>query len=249
MEAIRQILAQLKATFSNLSLGKKITLVTLIIGSVAGFLFLMSWSGNHEFQPLYAHLDPEDANEVLTRLREQKIEYRIASNGSSILIPQQHIYEVRMQMASEGLPRGSGVGFEIFDNTKLGMTAFAQNVNYQRALQGEMARTINQIAEIESSRVHIVLPEKSLFIDEEQPASASVVLKLRTGKWLNQGQINGILHLVSSGVARLSPENVTIVDSKGKLLAGVKIRPHSAVSVQTSSIIKKGSKKRWSIEF
>ena len=235
MEAIRQILSQLNATFSNLSLGKKITLVTLILGSVAGVLFLMNWSGNSEFQPLYAQLDPEDASAILSRQREQKIEYRIASNGSSVLIPQEHIYETRMQLASEGLPRGSGVGFEIFDNTKLGMTAFAQNVNYQRALQGELARTINQISEIESSRVHIVLTDKSLFIDEEEPASASVVLKLRSGKWLNQSQVNGILHLVSSSVARLSPENVTVVDSKGKLLAGVK-NPSSFGSLSSDQL-------------
>jgi len=222
MEAIRQILSQLNAAFSNLSLGKRITLVTLIIGSVAGFFFLMNWSGKSEFQPLYAQLDPEDASAILSRLREQKIDYRIASNGSTVLVPQEHIYETRMQLASEGLPRGSGVGFEICDNTKLGMTAFAQNVNYQRALQGELARTINQISEIESARVHIVMTEKSLFVDDEEPASASVVLKLHSGKWLNQGQVDGILYLVSSSVARLSPENVTIVDSKGKLLAGAK---------------------------
>jgi flagellar M-ring protein FliF len=222
MEAMRQILSQLNAAFSNLSLGKKITLMTLILGSLAAFFFLMNWSGKSEFQPLYAQLDPEDASAILSKLREQKIDYRIASNGSTVLIPEEHIYETRMQLAAEGLPRGSAVGFEIFDNTKLGMTAFAQNVNYQRALQGELARTINQISEIESSRVHIVLTEKSLFIDEEEPASASVVLKLRPGKWLNQAQVNGILHLVSSGVARLSPENVTIVDNMGKLLAGAK---------------------------
>ena len=222
IEAMRQILSQLNAAFANLSLGKKITLMTLILGSVAGFLFLMNWSGKSEFEPLYAQLDPEDASAILSKLREQKIEYRIASNGSTVLIPREHIYEIRMQMASEGIPRGSGVGFEIFDDTKLGMTAFAQNVNYQRALQGELARTINQIAEIESSRVHIVMTEKSLFVEEEEPASASVVLKLRSGKWLNQSQVNGILHLVSSSVARLSPENVTIVDSRGKLLAGAK---------------------------
>ena len=221
MEAFRQILSQLNAAFSNLSLGKKITLATLVLGSLTGFFFLMNWTGQSEFQPLFAQLDAQDASAVISRLREQKIEYRIASNGSTVLIPQEHIYETRMQLASEGLPRGSGVGFEIFYNSKLGMTAFAQNVNYQRALQGELARTINQIAEIESCRVHIVMTEKSLFVDEEEPASASVVLKLRSGKWLNQSQIDGILHLVSSSVARLSPENVTIVDSKGKLLAGV----------------------------
>jgi len=222
MEAFRQIFSQLNALISNLSLGKKMSLVTLVIGFAVGFFFLMNWTGKSEFQPLYAQLDPEDASAILSRLREQKIKYRIASNGSSVLIPQEHIYEVRMQLASEGLPRGSGVGFEIFDNTKLGMTAFAQSVNYQRALQGELARTINQISEIESSRVHIVMTEKSLFVDQEEPASASVVLKLRSGKWLNQSQVNGILYLVSSSVARLSPDNVTIVDSKGKLLAGIK---------------------------
>jgi len=222
MEAFRQILSQLNAAFSNLSLGKKITMMTLILGSVVAFIFLMNWSGKSEFQPLYAQLDPEDASAILSKLREQKIDYRIASNGSTVLIPEEHIYETRMQLAAEGLPRGSAVGFEIFDNTKLGMTAFAQNVNYQRALQGELSRTINQIAEIESSRVHIVMTEKSLFIEDEEPATASVVLKLRSGKWLNQNQIDGVLYLVSSSVARLSPENVTIVDSKGKLLAGVK---------------------------
>jgi len=222
MEAMRQILSQLNAAFSNLSLGKKITLMTLILGSLAAFFFLMNWSGKSEFQPLYVQLDPEDASAILSKLREQKIDYRIASNGSTVLIPEEHIYETRMQLAAEGLPRGSAVGFEIFDNTKLGMTAFAQNVNYQRALQGELSRTINQISEIESSRVHIVMTEKSLFVEDEEPATASVVLKLRSGKWLNQNQVDGILYLVSSSVARLSPENVTIVDGKGKLLAGVK---------------------------
>jgi flagellar M-ring protein FliF len=222
MEAIRQIISQLGKTFSNLSLGKKITLFTLVAGSVAGFIFLMNWTEKSDLQPLYAHLDPQDASAILTKLREQKIEYKIASNGSTILIPQQYIHEMRMQMASEGIPQGGGIGFEIFDNTKLGMSAFAQNVNYQRALQGELARTINKISEIESSRVHIVMTEKTLFVDDEEPATASVVLKLRPGKWLTQSQINGIVHLVSSSVARLSPENVTVVDSKGKMLAGSK---------------------------
>ena len=165
----------------------------------------------------------------------QKIEYQIASNGTTILIPQEHIYEARMQMASAGLPRGSGIGFEIFNETKLGMSEFAQNVNYQRALQGELSRTINRIGEIESSRVHIVLPEKSLFVEEEEPATASVVLELHAGKWLNQSQINGIVHLVSSSVARLSPENVTVVDSKGKLLAGVK-NPSSFGSLSSDQL-------------
>ena len=217
-----QILSQLNSAFANLSMGKKLTLATLVLGSVAGFFFLLNWSGQSEFQPLYANLDSEDASAILSKLKEQKIEYRIASNGTTILIPEQLIYETRMELASTGLPQGGGIGFEIFDNTKLGMTAFAQNVNFQRALQGELARTINRIAEIESSRVHIVMTEKSLFVEEDEPATASVVLKLRPGKWLNQNQVQGIVHLVSSSVARLNAENVTVVDNNGKMLAGAK---------------------------
>jgi len=215
-------LSQLKTTFTSLNRGKQITLVALFLGSLAGFIFLMSWSGKSEFRPLFAQLDPEEAGIILARLKEQKIEYRLASNGTTILIPQEHVDEIRMQMASEGLPRSGGIGFEIFNDTKLGMTEFAQNVNYQRALQGELSRSINRIGEVESSRVHIVLPEKSLFVEQEEPATASVVLNLRPGKWLSQSQINGIIHLVSSSVARLKPENVTVVDQNGKLLAGVK---------------------------
>ncbi len=220
MGANSQILSQLNAALSNLSLGKKLTLAILILGSVAGFVFLFTWSGQSEFHPLFANLDSEDASAILSKLKEQKIPYQIASNGTTILIPEQNIHETRMQLASAGLPQGGGIGFEIFDNTKLGMTAFAQNVNFQRALQGELARTINRIAEIESCRVHIVMTEKSLFVEEEAPATASVVLKLRPGKWLNQSQVKGIVHLVSSSVARLSAEKVTVVDSNGKMLAG-----------------------------
>lgn len=222
MEAIRQVFSQLGATYKSLSRGKQLTLICLLAGTIAGFVFLMTWSGKSEFQPLYANLDPEDASIILPKLKEQKIPYQLASNGSTILIPEQHIYEIRLQLASEGLPQGSGIGFEVFDNSKLGMTEFAQNVNYQRALQGELARTINRIAEIESSRVHIVMPEKSLFIEDEEPATASVVLRLRPGRWLSPSQINGIVHLVSSSIPRLSPERVTVVDSNGKLLAGFK---------------------------
>ena len=216
----RQILLQLKNLFKSLSVGKRIALLILATGSIAGFVFLMNWAGEPEFYPLYSNLDASDAGVILNRLKEQKIPYRLSANGSTILIPQERIYETRMELASAGLPQGGSIGFELFDDTKLGMTEFAQNVNYQRALQGELVRTINGFAEVESCRVHIVMPEKSLFIDEEQPASASVVLKLRHGQWLTQQQVQGIVHLVSSSVSRMSPENVTVVDSSGRLLTG-----------------------------
>lgn len=216
----RQIILQLQNLFKSISVSKRIALLTLTVGSVAGFVFLMNWAGKPEFHPLYSHLDANDAGVILSRLKDQKVPYRLSANGSTILIPQELIYETRMDLASEGLPLGGSMGFELFDNTKLGMTEFAQNVNYQRALQGELVRTINGFEEVDSCRVHIVMPEKSLFIEAEESASASVVLKLHHGKWLSQQQVQGIVNLVSSSVSRLSPAKVTVVDSNGRLLTG-----------------------------
>ena len=117
---LRQLLSQLKTVFQNLSSAKRITLIIVAVGTIAGFLFLITWMGRADFQPLYTHLDPEDAGTIVTKLKERKIPYRIAGNGEKILIPQEHIYETRMDLASEGLPQGGHVGFEVFDNTKIG---------------------------------------------------------------------------------------------------------------------------------
>ncbi|MBW1701924.1 MAG: flagellar M-ring protein FliF, partial [Deltaproteobacteria bacterium] len=213
---------QFKTLLKNLTPGKKVALLALVVGTLIGFALLMTWAGRPDFQLLYSNLPPEDAGAILAKLKDQKIPYQISSNGSSVLIPSEQVYEVRLELASQGLPQGSGVGFEIFDNTKLGMTEFVQNVNYQRACQGELSRTINVFAEVESSRVHIVMPSKSLFIEEEEPAKASVVLKLRPGRRLSKDQVQGIVHLVSASISGLNPENVTIVDNYGKMLAGFK---------------------------
>ena len=217
--------SQVQAVFKTMSAGKLISLVVLVIATVWGLIALIHWSGQAEFMPLYSQLSAEDAGEVVGRLREQKIPYKLSHDGSTIQVPREKIYEIRLDFASQGLPRGSGVGFEVFDNAKLGMTEFVQNINYQRALQGELSRTIDQLAEVESSRVHIVIPPRSVFIEEEDPATASVILKIRSGRWLNNDQVRGVVHLVSSSVPRLTPENVTVVDQNGKLLAGVQDEP------------------------
>ena len=211
---------QLRTLFKSMNAAKLTSLIVIIAGTIIGFVFIMTWSGKQDYQYLYSNLSPEDAGEVLTRLREQKIPYQLAANGSSIMIPREKVYETRLEMASQGLPRGGDIGFEVFDDTKIGMTEFVQNVNYQRALQGELSRTINKFAEVESSRVHIVMPKQQLFIDDEDPATASVILKLRKGRRLSKAQVQGVVHLVSSSVPRMNPDNVTVVDSTGKLLAG-----------------------------
>lgn len=224
---------QLKLAFKGLSAGKLMAMAILVGGTIAGFAFLLNWSGNGDLQPLYNNLAPEDAAAIVARLKEKQIPYALTMDGSGIRIPYEKIYETRLEMASEGLPRGDGIGFEVFDETKLGMTEFVQNVNYQRALQGELSRSVNTLLEVESSRVHIVMPPRSLFIEDEEPATASVIVKLRRGKYLSKEQIQGIVHLVSSSVPRLKPEDVTIVDNTGKMLAGFKEK--STVSQVTSN--------------
>ena len=213
---------QLKVIYTGLNTVKKITLFSLIGGVVAGLILIMVLSGRPDYQVLFSGLSAEDSGAIIGQLKVKKIPYQISSNGGAILVPKEIVYETRMEFASQGLPQGGGVGFEIFDNSKLGMTEFVQNVNYQRAIQGEISRTINRFEEVESSRVHIVMPPKSLFVENEEAARASVVIKFRSRKTLNADQIQGIVHLISSSVSGLKPENITIVDSLGNQISSHK---------------------------
>jgi flagellar M-ring protein FliF len=216
----KELPAQLKTLLKHISIGKLIALLVFLFGSLAAFIFLITWSGKDNYLPLYTQMAPADAGEVMAALDARKIPYRLSANGTTVMVPRDKIYTTRIDLATQGLPNGGGIGFELFDNLKLGMTEFAQTVNYQRALQGELVRTINGLSEVESSRVHLVMPEKSLFIEDESPASASVILKLKGGRFLTKDQVQGIVNLVSSSVSQLPPEKVTVVDSNGKLLAG-----------------------------
>ena len=210
---------QLRRLWTSLSRGKKIAFVSIVALSVALIIFLVAWAGRIQYRPLYTNLSPEDASAILSYLKAQKIPYKLSASGTTILVAQEKVYETRLALASKGLPQGGGVGFEIFDQSKLGVTEFVQKINYVRALQGELARTINQLSEVSHCRVHISLPEKSLFVEQEKQAKASVVLKLKPGRRLNQNQVQGIAYLVASSVEGLSPENVTVIDEKGTILS------------------------------
>lgn len=218
---LKDSIEQIKTIYAGLNKIKKITLFSVIGGVIVGLAAIIILSNRPDYQVLFSGLSAEDSGAMITQLKAKKVPYRISSNGGAILVPKEIVHEVRMELASQGLPQGGGIGFEIFDNSKLGMTEFVQNVNYQRAIQGELSRTINRFDEIESSRVHLVMPPKSLFVENEEPARASVVIKLRPKKTLSPEQIQGIIHLISSSVAGLKPENVTIVDSMGNQI-GVK---------------------------
>ena len=215
-------------------MGKRVAFILSVLFCVAFIIFLITWAGRVQYRPLYTNLNPEDASAVVTYLKAQKLPYRLTDSGTTVLVSQDKVYETRLALAAKGLPQGGGVGFEIFDRSKLGVTEFVQKINYLRALQGELSRTINQLTEVSHSRVHISLPEKSLFVEQQKPAKASVVLKLRPGKQLNQNEIQGIAHLVASGVEGLSPDNVTIIDQNGRILSS-KTEAAAATAVASSN--------------
>lgn len=184
-----------------------------LIFSVAVVFYL--WNQSPGYQVLYSGLSPTDSGPVIEKLREKKIPYRV--DGVAIKVPAEDVYEIRMELAGEGLPQGGGVGFEIFDKTGFGVSDFVQKVNYRRALQGELARTIAQIREVEHARVHLAIPEKRIFLDDENKSRASIVLELRPGAKLTQTQVSSIVHLVSGSFENLTPQDVTVVDTEGRM--------------------------------
>ncbi len=189
--------------------------MSVVGGSVLGLSFIQK----ENYNTLFSGLSTEDASMIVAKLKEQKVPYKLGLGGSAIYVPKEKVYDVRLLLASQNsLPGGGGVGFELFDKTNYGMTEFMQNVNYKRAIQGELSRTINQMPEVKASRVHIAIPEKTLFSDREKEGTASVFLKLKPGKNLSKDQIQGIVQLVAGSIEGLKAENVAVIDSSGKIL-------------------------------
>jgi len=211
LDRVSQVV-QSPARKRNLLIGAGLILSLLFFGS------LIYWNSKPDLQVLFSNLSQEDAGEMVNKLKEKKIPFQLSSNGSSILVSRDQVYDVRLTLAAEGLPKGGGVGFEVFDRTNLGATDFVQKLNYQRALQGELSRTIRQIKEVEQARVHVVTPKESLFLDEQKKPSASVLLKTRSGMKLEASQVEGIVHLVASAVEGMDSGNITVVDTSGKIL-------------------------------
>jgi flagellar M-ring protein FliF len=206
--------------FQALPVTRQVLLLVVLSGTVAAIVAGFLWSQQPEMQVLFSNLAQDDAGAIVAKLKEQKIPYLLEGNGGMVLVPTDRVHELRLQLAGQGLPQGGGVGFEIFDRTTVGMTDFVQKLNYRRALQGELARTVSQLSEVERARVHLVVPERSLFADQRERPRASVILSLRRGKTLSAGQVQGISHLVASSVEGLQPHDVTVVDAHGQILSG-----------------------------
>ena len=196
----------------------------MAIGGVVLLLIVIlsasfSLGSKPDMVPLFTNMETKDAGEVAAKLKESKVNYEVqeTKQGTTILVPSANVHEARLNLATEGLPRGNK-GFEIFDDSKLGVTEFQNKVNYLQALQGELTRTIEQIEAVEKARVHIVLPEDSLYKKNEKPATASIMLKLKPNQQLNKKEVKGIVNLASRSVQGLVPENITVVDETGKIL-------------------------------
>jgi len=197
--------------------------IALVLGvlsliSILSFLVIRS-QGNEDFGVLYTHLSPDDAGEILSVLQQEKIPYKVVGDGTIILVPKDKVYEVRLKLAARGLPHGKVVGFEIFDEPKLGVTQFQQNVEYLRALEGELERTIKRLDAVRDVKVNVALPKDSIFVREEEEPKASVLVDLWNGKELSKEQMRAIVFLVSHAVPGLKPENVSVVDSRGRVLS------------------------------
>lgn len=201
-----------------LSPGKRMMIAAVAILSVLAFSVLIFVANRTDYRPLFTNLNAEDAGEIVKKLKDTKTPYQVTADGKGILVPSDKVYELRLSLASEGLPQGGGVGFEIFDRKSFGMTEFVQKLNYQRALQGELSRTISQLNGVEQARIHLVIPEKSLFKENEKPATASVVLKMKSERSLRDSEVQGVVHLIASSIEGLDPEHVTVLDSRGKVL-------------------------------
>jgi flagellar M-ring protein FliF len=200
------------------SLARKLSLIAIALVSALLFGAIIMQSQVADYSLLFANLPSRDAAMVVEWLKDHKILYRLEDGGKDIMVPADQVYEARLELAGSGLAEG-GVGFEIFDKQSFGMTDFAQKVNYRRALQGELMRTITSLGPVEGARIHLALPEKRLFREQQQPATAAVIIKLHSGRNLSEAQLQGIVHLVAGSVEGLEAENVTVVDSSGKVLS------------------------------
>jgi len=219
VEGLSKFFANFSTWFSELNSSRKVLVLAGLGLFLSGLIVMSLWTQKQELQVLFSNMAAEDSSAIIEDLKGRHIPYELKQSGRTILVPSDQVHELRLKFASQGLPRGGGIGFEIFDKPSLGMTEFVQNLNFRRGLEGELVRTITQLDEIDSARVHIAIPKKSLFMEKEDKPTASVVLKIKSSRRLKGSQVEGIGHLVASSVEGLSPEDVTIIDMHGNILS------------------------------
>ncbi|MCX8956311.1 flagellar basal-body MS-ring/collar protein FliF [Erwinia psidii] len=204
--------------FARLRANPRIPMIIAAAAAIAIVIALVLWARQPDYRVLYSNLSDEDGGAVITQLTQMNIPYQFDEKSGAITVPAEKVYELRLRLAQQGLPKGGAVGFELLDQEKFGISQFSEQVNYQRALEGELSRTIETLGPVKNVRVHLAMPKPTLFVREQKSPTASVTLNLQPGRALDLGQVSAIVHMVSSSVAGLPPGNVTIVDQAGHLL-------------------------------
>jgi flagellar M-ring protein FliF len=208
----------MKRLLGSLSIGQRISILVVIAALAGGLYYLIQWRRESDFRLLYSEMDAADAASVVERLKQSAIPYRLSADGRAVMVPSARVAETRLELASAGLPRNGRMGFELFDKTNFGATEFAEQINYRRALEGELERSVGSLAAVEQARVHLTFPKDSVFLEARQPAKASVMVKLRPGARLTAANVSAVTHLVASAVQGLAPEAVSVLDMQGNLL-------------------------------
>jgi len=206
------VLEKVRALPKPILLGGAAALVAIIVA-------VAMWSSEPKYKVLFSNLDDRDGGAIVTALGAMNVPYRYNETGTAVLVPADRVYDARLQLASQGLPRGGSVGFELMDNARFGASQFTEQINYQRGLEGELARSIEAMHTVQHARVHLAMPRQSLFVRERQAPTASVLLNMHPGRSLSDAQVSAISWLVASSVPELTAENVSIVDQNGRLLS------------------------------
>jgi flagellar M-ring protein FliF len=204
---------------ARLSLAQKLGAILGLAALLATFAATLMWSQAPTFKVLFSNLSDRDGGAVIASLTQLNVPYKMTEGGAAIMVPMEQVHDLRLRLASQGLPKGSAVGFELLENQKFGITQFQERMNYQRGLEGELARSIQSLAAVSNARVHLAMPAQSGFFRDQQKPSASVVLTLNSGHSLDRGKIAGIVHLVASSVHELAPKQVSVIDQTGNLLS------------------------------
>ncbi|UWS28471.1 flagellar basal-body MS-ring/collar protein FliF [Erwinia pyrifoliae] len=207
-----------KAAMNSLRNNPKLMLLIAAAAAISVMIALMFWAKEPGYRVLFNNVSDEDGGAIVSQLSQMNVPYRIDTPGGAIMVPEAQVHEVRMKMAQQGLPKGGSVGFELLDQEKFGISQFSEQVNFQRALEGELARTIENLGPIQHARVHLAVPKPSMFVRDQKQPTASVNVTLVQGRTLDDGQVTAITHLISSAVSGLPAANVTLVDQRGNLL-------------------------------
>ncbi|NUU65900.1 flagellar M-ring protein FliF [Enterobacteriaceae bacterium BIT-l23] len=210
--------AGLMAQLERFRANPRLLLLVSIAAAVAVVIAALLWARSPDYRVLYSNISDQDGGAVIAQLEQMKVPYRFSDSGGAIMVPADKVHDARLKLAQQGLPKGGAIGFELLDKEKFGISQFSEQVNYQRALEGELARTMETLGPVRNARVHLAIPKPSLFVREQKQPTASVTLNLYPGRTMDSGQVNAIAYMVSSAVPGLPVGNVTVVDQSGRLL-------------------------------